>query len=369
MRETGWRPRDGFRNRPGRAPSTGIAPTRPGWRACAAANTATYYERNYGEPSWWHKSGQRAGEGLASLGLHQRPRATASPAPMPERPLRCAWRLKPHRWRSRSGGLARYTGELSLALARYLPDDEFFLVSDQPFAMPRGAPPNLEAGRRPAQRHRAPLVAVGPGRGNWTAWAPSVVHGPDFAVPYLPRRPSVLTLHDLSPWMDPAWHHARRRVARRTPLLVGDGIGHHGGDPQRGGAQAGDGTLPPAAGARGGRAGSRRGLAASGRRRSARDALLSLCLGTLEPRKNLPALVEAWREVRRRHHSRPGAGRAAPSRLPAAGRGAGSADCWARCPDERARRSTPAGRWRSSTRRFTKVSGCRCWKPCSAARA
>ena len=32
-----------------------------------------------------------------------------------------------------SGGLARYTSELSLALARCFPDDEFFLLSDQPF--------------------------------------------------------------------------------------------------------------------------------------------------------------------------------------------------------------------------------------------
>jgi len=29
-----------------------------------------------------------------------------------------------------SGGLARYTSELSLALARCYPEDEFFLVSD-----------------------------------------------------------------------------------------------------------------------------------------------------------------------------------------------------------------------------------------------
>src|ERR1039458_9533476 len=35
-----------------------------------------------------------------------------------------------------SGGLARYTSELSLALGRCFPEDEFFLVSDQPFRMP-----------------------------------------------------------------------------------------------------------------------------------------------------------------------------------------------------------------------------------------
>src|ERR1700749_4451635 len=45
-----------------------------------------------------------------------------------------------------SGGLARYTSELSLALARCYPEDEFFLTSDQPFQMPAGAPPNLKRG-------------------------------------------------------------------------------------------------------------------------------------------------------------------------------------------------------------------------------
>ena len=38
-----------------------------------------------------------------------------------------------------SGGLARYTCELSLALARAFPDDEYYLVSDQPFPMPDGS--------------------------------------------------------------------------------------------------------------------------------------------------------------------------------------------------------------------------------------
>ena len=48
-----------------------------------------------------------------------------------------------------SGGLARYTSELSLALARCFPDDEFFLISDQPFQMPSGGPPNLKRGGGP----------------------------------------------------------------------------------------------------------------------------------------------------------------------------------------------------------------------------
>ena len=47
-----------------------------------------------------------------------------------------------------SGGLPRYTSELSLARARAFPADEFFLVSDQPFSMPAG-PPNLKRGGGP----------------------------------------------------------------------------------------------------------------------------------------------------------------------------------------------------------------------------
>ena len=43
-------------------------------------------------------------------------------------------------------------------------------------------------------------------------------------MPYLLRRPSVLTLHDLSPWMDSRWHHAAQRVRRRTPVLLEFGL-------------------------------------------------------------------------------------------------------------------------------------------------
>src|SRR5438874_4209341 len=48
-----------------------------------------------------------------------------------------------------SGGLARYASELSLALARCFAEDEFYLVSDQPFRMPESAPRNLRRGGGP----------------------------------------------------------------------------------------------------------------------------------------------------------------------------------------------------------------------------
>src|SRR4051794_23749664 len=122
-----------------------------------------------------------------------------------------------------SGGLARYTSELSLALARCFPDDQFFLISDQSFEMPPSAPPNLTRGG-------GPRTAI---ERRWWLWGitsvmrrleADLVHGPDFAVPYLSRRPSVLTLHDLSPWMDERWHHAAGRVKRRTPILLELGL-------------------------------------------------------------------------------------------------------------------------------------------------
>jgi glycosyltransferase involved in cell wall biosynthesis len=198
-----------------------------------------------------------------------------------------------------SGGLARYTGELSLALARSFPDDEFFLVSDQPFRMPDDAPANLRRGGGPRNAVERRWWIWGLDR-EMARLGADLVHGPDFAVPYLSRRPSVMTLHDLSPWMDPRWHHGAHRVRHRTPLLLDLGIAtmivtpgdavrkqvieHFRLEPDRVVAVPEAPAPwfrrvdpPPAA------------------------APYFLFVGTLEPRKNLPMLVEAWREVRRHH--------------------------------------------------------------------
>jgi glycosyltransferase involved in cell wall biosynthesis len=198
-----------------------------------------------------------------------------------------------------SGGLRRYTCELSRALAREFPEDEFLLLSDQAFVMPSGSVANLRA-------------SGGPRRGldrRWWSWGveremsrsgADVFHGTDFAVPYLPRRPSVLTLHDLSPWMNPEWHNSAARVRKRTPVLIGlhlatmvltfsqavrnqaiESLRIH---PSR------VATVPHAA--------SELFRPVSVERTGVPYFLF---VGTLEPRKNIPKLVEAWREVRKCH--------------------------------------------------------------------
>src|SRR6266849_6324767 len=122
-----------------------------------------------------------------------------------------------------SGGLARYISELVLALAAQFPEDEYYLVSDSDFQMPARALANLKRGSGPASALDR----------RWWLWGVQremnrleidLFHGTNFAVPYLPARPSVMTLHDLSPWMDRGWHHDADRVRRRAPFLIGLGI-------------------------------------------------------------------------------------------------------------------------------------------------
>ncbi|HWQ55585.1 MAG TPA: glycosyltransferase family 1 protein [Bryobacteraceae bacterium] len=197
-----------------------------------------------------------------------------------------------------SGGLVRYTRELSLALAAGFPDDQFVLVSDQPFDLPHGAPANLTAGKGPQNALER----------RWWLWglhhemerlSAEVFHGTNFAVPYIPRRPSVLTLHDLSPWMDPGWHHAADRVRGRTPLLIELGcatviltdteavrrqaIEYFRIHPSR--------VVAVPLG----------GLPRTDMPAAEEGPPYFLFVGTLEPRKNIDGLLASWRVVRRRH--------------------------------------------------------------------
>jgi len=195
-----------------------------------------------------------------------------------------------------TGGVARYTLELARALARRFPADEFWLLSDQPFHMPDQAPGNLRRGNAPRNRVEK----------KWWLWGlqqemmrrrVDLFHGTDFSVPYLPSRPSVMTLHDLSPWLDASWQPGAARIRRRTPLLLRAGLATM--------------IVTPSEAVR---------RAAIERFRISSDRIVAvplaasdhfrpvavephepyfLFVGTLEPRKNMAKLIEAWREVYR----------------------------------------------------------------------
>ncbi len=194
-----------------------------------------------------------------------------------------------------TGGVARYTIQLARALAERYTDDSFWFLSDQAFPMPP-SPRNLHKGGSP----RSPIAR------KWWLWGlqqemirrqVDLFHGTDFSVPYLPMRPSVMTLHDLSPWLDPSWQPDASRIRRRTPLLLRAGIATMLITPSESVRRAAIEkfrlsadrvvTIP---------------LAASEHFRPVvcdRAAPYFLFVGTLEPRKNITRLIEAWREVRK----------------------------------------------------------------------
>lgn len=197
-----------------------------------------------------------------------------------------------------TGGVARYTAELAAALARTFPQDQYWLLSDQRFAMPPGCPENLRAGSSPRTAAESKWWLWGLGR-EMARRNADIFHGTDFAVPYLPQCPAVMTLHDLSPWMNPAWQSGPR-VRRRTPLLLRSGLATM--------------VITPSEAVR--RQAIERFALSPDRVAAvplaARDWFRPvevpppgtpyfLFVGTLEPRKNIPRLIEAWREVRKAH--------------------------------------------------------------------
>jgi len=198
-----------------------------------------------------------------------------------------------------TGGVGRYTLELARALACEYPEDHYWLLSDQPFPSPSNVLPNLHVGdgpRNPAER-------------KWWTWGldremrrhgVELFHGTDYSVPYVPLRPSVMTLHDLSPWLDPAWQPDASRVRRRTPRLLRMGLATMVITPTE--------TVRRAAIERFRLSPDRVvavPLAASDLFRPSlvvakpRGNPYFLFVGTREPRKNVGRLIDAWREVRK----------------------------------------------------------------------
>src|ERR1051326_1403586 len=194
-----------------------------------------------------------------------------------------------------TGGIRRYTAELARALAETFPQDEIWLLSDQPFSNPAPGIAILHCGQGPRNllERRWWLWGL---QGELSRLRIEVFHGTDFAVPYLPMRPSVMTMHDLSPWLAPAWHPAADRIRERTPLLLRLGLVTM--------------TITPSEAVR---------LQVIDRFRLRPERVVAvplavpaffrptatnkdgrryfLYVGTLEPRKNVQLLVETWREI------------------------------------------------------------------------
>ena len=122
-----------------------------------------------------------------------------------------------------TGGIARYTAELSLALAKCFEEDQWCLISDQPVQAPAGAPPNLHisAGSRRKLSRRWWLFGASM---ELVSLGAKIFHGTDFAVPYMTVCPTVMTVHDLSPWAAPPIRAAGSRVRRRAPWLLRLGL-------------------------------------------------------------------------------------------------------------------------------------------------
>jgi glycosyltransferase involved in cell wall biosynthesis len=121
------------------------------------------------------------------------------------------------------GGIPRYVTELAVALAENRSEDEIHLLSDQ-----------TELHFDPRLRQLPNVVLEPPAGprfgGKWWSlglpWALrklriDIFHGTNFEVPYLPAVPSILTLHDLSPWREPPIRPpGSDRVRRRAPWLL-----------------------------------------------------------------------------------------------------------------------------------------------------
>jgi len=214
-------------------------------------------------------------------------------------------------------GVGHYTFELARALALAAPGDEFELAYPTRYGEinleedGRALPPNL----RPAR------VRVGPlGRRWWAAGLPrhaarrgyDLFHGTNFEVPLWGRAARVLTVHDLSLLALPETHEPGRvrRARRRLPLMAraADAVITPTESVRREACELLD--LPPSKvfavpeAARECFRPAEFAETAGARARLGAGEEFLLAVGTIEPRKNLPVLVEAFEELLRAGASR-----------------------------------------------------------------
>jgi glycosyltransferase involved in cell wall biosynthesis len=215
-------------------------------------------------------------------------------------------------------GVGHYTLELARTLALVSPADEFELVSPAPFD---------PAARSEIESHALPNLHLANPRASsirghwWSIGLPLYIrrarfdlfHGTNFDAPLLKRRPTVVTIHDLSALLYPETHRARlvRRTRLRLPLVtrladliitptesVRRELGQHLG------VRADKMCAIPSAARRSFQPQPFAETAAIRKRLGVEDNFL-LFVGTLEPRKNLLTLLRAYGQIVSRTTLRP----------------------------------------------------------------
>ena len=123
-------------------------------------------------------------------------------------------------------GVGQYTFELARSLALIAPSHEFALLAPKSHEVRASA----DNGQLPENLHK---VRVRPGLLNWRWWSVGLplylrwhsldlFHGTNFDVPLWARQPTVVTVHDLSQLLHPETHesHLVRRGRRRLPWML-----------------------------------------------------------------------------------------------------------------------------------------------------
>jgi glycosyltransferase involved in cell wall biosynthesis len=205
-------------------------------------------------------------------------------------------------------GVGHYTFELARALAIAAPPDEFELISPRPFwpasAGEESLPPNLRLVEAQAGLLNRRWFLFGLPR-YLRQRELALFHGTNYEVPLRKICPTVLTIHDLSLLLLPETHEAARvkRARRRFPLMCRaatlivtptesvrrEVCAQLSIESSRVMAvpEAARSVFRPMAEAE----------AQATRQRLGIEEDFLLFVGTLEPRKNLPALLRAFREA------------------------------------------------------------------------
>jgi glycosyltransferase involved in cell wall biosynthesis len=212
-------------------------------------------------------------------------------------------------------GVGHYTVELARSLALVSPEDQLEIISPFPFLHTEESEGvSAEAGEAlPTNLLTRHVKTNALDRHWWTIGLPRYIkqrsfalfHGTNYDIPLWGRCPTVLTIHDLSLLLHPGTHEARRvrRARRRLPLMARTAtrivthsesvrrevIEHFGVSPEKvravpAAARSVFRPVPPAE-------------SIEIRKRLGVEDEFLLFVGTIEPRKNLPALISAFSEV------------------------------------------------------------------------